>query len=77
MRGASSIGLWLAVVGLVRGLLPEHLGAAAAIGRVNAYQGLLPTYLYAFQFPVSTASATVDAPLLQPTAGDPDGRPSP
>ena len=34
---------------------------------VNAYQGLLPTYLYAFQFPVSTASATVPTPLLSPT----------
>ena len=25
---------------------------------VNAYQGILPTYLYAFQFPVSTVTAT-------------------
>jgi hypothetical protein len=34
---------------------------------VNAYQGLLPTYLYAFQFPVSTVDRNVDAPLLSPT----------
>ena len=32
---------------------------------VNAYQGLLPTYLYAFQFPVSTAARTVPS-LLSP-----------
>jgi predicted membrane-bound dolichyl-phosphate-mannose-protein mannosyltransferase len=34
---------------------------------VNAYQGLLPTYLYAFQFPVSTVARNVDTPLLSPT----------
>ena len=34
---------------------------------VNAYQGLLPTYLYAFQFPVSTVARDVDTPLLSPT----------
>ena len=33
----------------------------------NAYQGLLPTYLYAFQFPVSTASPDLATPLLSPT----------
>jgi type IV secretory pathway VirB3-like protein len=32
---------------------------------VNAYQGFLPTYLYAFQFPVNTA-ARPPAPLLSP-----------
>jgi len=31
---------------------------------VNAYQGLLPTYLYAFQFPVSEAERNVSTPLL-------------
>jgi hypothetical protein len=36
---------------------------------VNAYQGLLPTYLYAFQFPVSTVSRNVVAPLLSPAVG--------
>jgi C-terminal four TMM region of protein-O-mannosyltransferase/Dolichyl-phosphate-mannose-protein mannosyltransferase len=33
---------------------------------VNAYQGLLPTYLYAFQFPVSETTRNVDTPLLSP-----------
>lgn len=32
---------------------------------VNAYQGLLPTYLYAFQFPVNTAARPA-APLVSP-----------
>jgi hypothetical protein len=36
---------------------------------VNAYQGILPTYLYAFQFPVSTAERNVSTPLLSPTLG--------
>jgi hypothetical protein len=34
---------------------------------VNAYQGLLPTYLYAFQFPVSQVDRNVATPLLSPT----------
>jgi hypothetical protein len=32
---------------------------------VNAYQGFLPTYLYAFQFPVNTAARPA-MPLLSP-----------
>ncbi len=34
---------------------------------VNAYQGLLPTYLYAFQFPVSEAQRNVPTPFVSPT----------
>jgi hypothetical protein len=34
---------------------------------VNAYQGILPTYLYAFQFPVSTLARGTSTPLLTPT----------
>ena len=34
---------------------------------VNAYQGLLPTYLYAFQFPVSTPDRASTTPLFSPT----------
>ena len=32
-----------------------------------AYQGILPTYLYAFQFPVSTVTRNVNTPLFTPT----------
>ena len=52
---------------LVRGPLPEHRRPAAAAAIVNAYQGILPTYLYAFQFPVSTVDRNVDTPLFTPT----------
>ena len=31
-----------------------------------AYQGILPTYLYAFQFPVSTVTRNVNTPLFTP-----------
>ena len=34
---------------------------------VNAYQGLLPTYLYAFQFPNNQVARDVATPLLSPT----------
>ena len=34
---------------------------------VNAYQGIVPTYLYAFQFPVSTVARGSETPLLTPT----------
>ena len=34
---------------------------------VNAYQGILPTYLYAFQFPVSTVDRNTPTPILTPT----------
>jgi len=34
---------------------------------VNAYQGIVPTYLYAFQFPVSTSERNLATPLLSPT----------
>jgi len=33
---------------------------------VAAYQGILPTYLYAFQFPVSTVTRNATTPLLTP-----------
>jgi hypothetical protein len=31
---------------------------------VNTYQGFLPTYLYPFQFPVSTVNRNVEGPSL-------------
>ena len=56
-----AIATWFVVVYPNIAALP--LPSAVA----NAYQGLLPTYLYAFQFPVSTADRTVATPLLAPT----------
>jgi hypothetical protein len=34
---------------------------------VNAYQGILPTYLYAFQFPVSTVDRNTPTPIFTTT----------
>ena len=56
-----AVGAWFAVLYPNLSALP--LPSAVA----NAYQGLLPTYLYAFQFPVSTAERNVSTPLLSPT----------
>ena len=39
---------------------------------VNAYQGLLPTYLYEFQFPVGAQEAPADTSLFTPDPGHPD-----
>jgi hypothetical protein len=36
---------------------------------VNAYQGLLPTYLYDFQFPVSTVNRNVRTDFTTPVMG--------
>ncbi|HEU4920284.1 MAG TPA: phospholipid carrier-dependent glycosyltransferase [Candidatus Limnocylindrales bacterium] len=35
----------------------------------NAYQGVLPTYLYLFQFPTNRTEVTEATPLLDPVAG--------
>ena len=51
---------------LVRGVVPEHLGLPLPSTIVNAYQGLLPTYLYAFQFPVNTDPVPGALDLMAP-----------
>jgi hypothetical protein len=60
------IGLLSAVVAWFAVVYPNISALPLPSVVVNAYQGLLPTYLYAFQFPVSTADRTLDAPLLSP-----------
>ena len=45
----------VAVVGWFVVVYPNISALPLPSAVVNAYQGLLPTYLYAFQFPVSTA----------------------
>ena len=52
---------------MVRGLYPNISALPLPSVVANAYQGLLPTYLYAFQFPVSTADRNLSTPLLSPT----------
>ena len=60
-------GLLVAVVGWFAIVYPNIAALPLPSAVANAYQGLLPTYLYAFQFPVSTAERNVAAPLLSPT----------
>ncbi len=45
-------------------LYPNISGLALPTTIVNAYQGLLPTYLYPFQFPVNTDAAGAPAKLI-------------
>jgi hypothetical protein len=61
------IGLVTAAVGWFVVFYPNIAALPLPSTLVNAYQGLLPTYLYAFQFPVSQATRNVNTPLLSPT----------
>ncbi|MEJ7749252.1 MAG: phospholipid carrier-dependent glycosyltransferase, partial [Candidatus Limnocylindrales bacterium] len=61
------LGLLLAVAGWFVLWYPNIAALPLPSTLVNAYQGFIPTYLYAFQFPVSTAERNVAAPLLSPT----------
>jgi len=61
------IGLVTAAVGWFVVFYPNIAALPLPSTLVNAYQGLLPTYLYAFQFPVSQTTRNVNTPLLSPT----------
>ena len=61
------VGLLAAAVGWFVVFYPNIAALPLPSTIVNAYQGLLPTYLYAFQFPVSEVARNVDTPLLSPT----------
>ena len=60
-------GYLVAVVGWFAILYPNIAALPLPASIVNAYQGILPTYLYAFQFPVSTINRNVPTPILTPT----------
>jgi hypothetical protein len=61
------VGLVVATVGWFAILYPNISALPLPSNVVAAYQGILPTYLYAFQFPVSTVTRNVNTPLLTPT----------
>ena len=61
------VGLLVAAVGWFVVFYPNIAALPLPSTIVNAYQGLLPTYLYAFQFPVSDVARNVDTPLLSGT----------
>ncbi len=60
------VGLGVAVVGWFAVLYPNISALPLPSAVVNAYQGILPTYLYAFQFPVSTVTRSTNTPLFTP-----------
>jgi hypothetical protein len=57
----------VASVGWFLVLYPNIAALPLPAAIVNAYQGILPTYLYAFQFPVSTVTRGAETPLFTPT----------
>jgi hypothetical protein len=61
------LGAFVAMAGWLVVVYPNIAALPLPSAVVNAYQGILPTYLYAFQFPVSTAERNVATPLLSPT----------
>jgi 4-amino-4-deoxy-L-arabinose transferase-like glycosyltransferase len=58
------VGIVVAAVGWFAVAYPNIAALPLPSTMVNAYQGLLPTYLYAFQFPVSKAPREVPDPFL-------------
>ncbi len=60
-------GIVVVAVGWFAVLYPNIAALPLPAAIVNAYQGILPTYLYAFQFPVSTVARGADTPLFTPT----------
>ena len=61
------VGFGVAVVAWFVILYPNISALPLPAAVVAAYQGILPTYLYAFQFPVSTVTRNVNTPLFTPT----------
>ncbi len=58
------VGFGVAVVGWFVVLYPNISALPLPAAVVAAYQGILPTYLYAFQFPVSTVDRNVPIPIF-------------
>ncbi len=64
-----TIGLVVAAVSWFAVIYPNISALPLPSAVVNAYQGILPTHLYAFQFPISTVDRNVATPLLTPMLG--------
>jgi hypothetical protein len=62
-------GVVIAAVAWFMILYPNIAAVPLPASMVNAYQGILPTYLYAFQFPVSKVTRGADTPLFTPMLG--------
>jgi hypothetical protein len=57
-------GTLIAIVGWFLVVYPNIAALPLPSAMVNAYQGVLPTYVYTFQFPVSTVDRNVAGPSL-------------
>ena len=60
------VGFVVAAVGWFAILYPNISALPLPAAVVAAYQGILPTYLYAFQFPVSTVTRDTNTPVFTP-----------
>jgi hypothetical protein len=60
------IGAVVAIVGWFVVVYPNFSALPLPTAIANVYQGVLPTYLYAFQFPVNNVAATVKTEILGP-----------
>ncbi|HUQ79242.1 MAG TPA: phospholipid carrier-dependent glycosyltransferase [Patescibacteria group bacterium] len=59
-------GAMVAIVGWFIVVYPNFSALPLPTAIANVYQGVLPTYLYAFQFPVNNVAATVPVTLIGP-----------
>jgi hypothetical protein len=60
------VGAIVAIVAWFIVVYPNFSALPLPTAIANVYQGVLPTYLYAFQFPVNNVAATVKIELLGP-----------
>jgi hypothetical protein len=62
----SVVGAVVAIVGWFVVVYPNFSALPLPTAIANVYQGVLPTYLYAFQFPVNNIAANVKIELFGP-----------
>ena len=60
------VGAVVAIVGWFVVVYPNISALPLPTAIANVYQGVLPTYLYAFQFPVNNVASTVKIELFGP-----------
>ncbi|MBA2381431.1 MAG: hypothetical protein H0V73_04895 [Chloroflexi bacterium] len=60
------VGAVVAIVGWFVVVYPNFSALPLPTAIANVYQGVLPTYLYAFQFPINNNKATVNIELFGP-----------
>ncbi|MEA2549492.1 MAG: hypothetical protein QOE42_2090 [Chloroflexota bacterium] len=60
------VGAVVAIVGWFIVVYPNFSALPLPTAIANVYQGVLPTYLYAFQFPVNNVAATVKPEIFGP-----------